>query len=328
MKRILCILTALLLLLSAVACAGAGESTTDSATAADTETGTEAETSGAASAEGTTAAETEETTGDPTVPAEGMRAGGTVRVMSYNLDADTTTAGKRAPGMLSIIRACDPDSIGVQEARSVWVTQFRRELREYSRVGVSADGANPAGDPFGTYIYYKTDKYNVIDSGTFWLSRTPDEPSKYSEDVDCNRTCCWAILEDKQTGFRYVHLNSHLDWMDEKATAYQMEMIRKQIVVFEDMGLPVFATGDYNTDEGSAVYQLMLKQESIGDAKSEAAETMSMGTYPHYGDNDVTTQKPIDFCFVTRKLMTVNRYRVVDDKYEGNYVSDHFGLLV
>ena len=80
--------------------------------------------------------------------------------------------------------------------------------------------------------------------------------------------------------------------MDEKATAYQMEMIRKQIVVFEDMGLPVFATGDYNTDEGSAVYQLMLKQESIGDAKSEAAETMSMGTYPHYGDNDVTTQKP------------------------------------
>ena len=330
MKRILCILTALLLLLSAVACAGAGESTTDSATAADTETetGTEAETSGAASAEGTTAAKTEDTTGDPTVPAEGMRAGGTVRVMSYNLDADTTTAGTRAPGMLSIIRACDPDSIGVQEARSVWVTQFRRELREYSRVGVSADGANPAGDPFGTYIYYKTDKYNVIDSGTFWLSRTPDEPSKYSEDVDCNRTCCWAILEDKQTGFRYVHLNSHLDWMDEKATAYQMEMIRKQIVVFEDMGLPVFATGDYNTDEGSAVYQLMLKQESIGDAKAEAAETMSMGTYPHYGDNDVTTQKPIDFCFVTRKLMTVNRYRVVDDKYEGNYVSDHFGLLV
>ena len=136
MKRILCILTALLLLLSAVACAGVGESTTDSATAADTdtETGTEAETSGAASAEGTTAAETEETTGNPTVPAEGMRAGGTVRVMSYNLDADTTTAGKRAPGMLSIIRACDPDSIGVQEARSVWVTQFRRELREYSRV--------------------------------------------------------------------------------------------------------------------------------------------------------------------------------------------------
>ena len=130
MKRILCILTALLLLLSAVACASAGESTTDSATAADTETGTEAETSGAASAEGTTAAETEETTGNPTVPAEGMRAGGTVRVMSYNLDADTTTAGKRAPGMLSIIRACDPDSIGVQEARSVWVTQFRRELRE------------------------------------------------------------------------------------------------------------------------------------------------------------------------------------------------------
>lgn len=332
MKRFLCILFTMVLILSAVAsCAGTGDST---GTGMVTETETGAETTGdettalPASETGDGTDTEEETSGTPDTPAEGMRAGGSVRVMSYNLDADTTTAGKRAPGMLAVILACDPDSIGVQEARSVWANQFRRKLTGYSRIGVSADGENPTGDPFGTYIYYKTDKYTVIDSGTFWLSRTPDEPSRYSDTVDCNRTCCWAILEDKATGFRYVHLNSHLDWMDTAATAYQMEMIRKQIRIFEDMGLPVFATGDYNTDEDSPVYRLMLTEESIADAKYVAAETMSMGTYPHYGDYDVTKQKPIDFCFVTRNLMTVTRYRVVDEKYEGEYISDHFGLLV
>ncbi len=335
MRRFLCILSAVLLLLSAVSCTGTGSDATDSATQSGTEpasatstaTGTD-EPSGTAPDSETPATPTGETTEDPTTPGEGMRAGGTVRVMSYNLDADTTTAGRRAPGMLAIISACDPDSIGVQEARSVWANQFRRGLKGYSRIGVSADGESTSGDPFGTYIYYKTDKYNVIDSGTFWLSRTPDVPSRYSDTVDCNRTCCWVILEDKQTGFRYVHLNSHLDWMDEAATAYQMELLRKQIIIFENMGLPVFATGDYNTDEGSSVYQLMLREDSIGDAKFEAAETMSLGTYPHYGDYDVTTQMPIDFCFVTKSLMTVTRYRVVDDKYKDAYVSDHFGLLV
>lgn len=257
-----------------------------------------------------------------------MRAGGKVRVISYNLDADLSTASKRSKGMSSILLSYDPDSIGVQEARPVWVAKFKKQLEGYDYIGVSADGERPTDTTFGTYIYYKKDKYNVVDSGTFWLSTTPDVPSRYSNTVDCNRTCCWVILEDKETGFRYVHMNSHLDWMDEAATMYQIELIQKQIRIFEDMGLPVFATGDYNTDEGTDIYQRMLADDTIGDAKFLTDDASTIGTYPHYDDYDVTTQKPIDFCFVTKNTMTVQRYHVMDDKYNDSYVSDHFGLCI
>ena len=283
-----------------------------------------------------TEAPTEEPTETPTEAVteaetlgEDMRAGGTVRVVSYNVDANLDTVNRRAPGLCAIIASLAPDSFGVQECRPAWLSQLEKNLKGYSHIGLSADGANPTAATFGTYIFYKIDKYNVVDSGTFWLSKTPDVPSKYGPTVDCNRTCCWVILEDKETGFRYVHMNSHLDWMDVNATNYQIELIRDQILRFEAMGLPVFATGDYNVDEGTATYQRMLKAESIGDSKFLAGQSMDIGTYPSYDQYDVTKTKPIDFCFITKNLMDVKEYRVVDDRDDnGNYVSDHFGLCI
>lgn len=329
MKRFLLVMMTAFLLLALCACTGKQDQS-EVTTAADTEKSTDAgETTDTAGAEETTdAGETTNEEVTTSQVADGMRAGGTVRVVSYNVDANLNTLKARSKGLCSILLSLDADSIGVQEARPGWVKQFDRQLTGYDHIGVSADGERPSEHTFGTYIYYKKDKYNVVDSGTFWLSKTPDVPSKYGDTVDCNRTCCWVILEDKQTGFRYVHMNSHLDWMDPDANAYQVEMIRRQIRVFEEMGLPVFATGDYNADEGTRSYQLMLQEASIGDAKYQTEDRNNIGTYPSYGEYDVTKEKPIDFCFVTKNLMQVNKYRVVDEKYEDKYVSDHFGLCI
>lgn len=252
-----------------------------------------------------------------------------VKIMSMNIDANESTMQQRAGGLISVLKSHDPDSIGVQECRGGWNMTLYDGLRDkYARVGIAADGQDESSSSFATYIFYKKDKYNVVDSGTFWLSKTPDVPSIYGSTVDCNRTCTWAIFEDKKTGFKYVHMNSHLDWMDVKATDYQISLIRDQILRFEAMGLPVFATGDYNTDEGTDTYKLMLQNDKIADSKFIAKKTMSLGTYPDYGAYDVTKTKPIDFCFVTKDNMSVIEYKVVDDKPKGKYISDHNGLLI
>jgi len=260
---------------------------------------------------------------------DGYLRGGELKIMSFNLDADETTIAERADGLSSIILSNAPDSIGVQESRGSWNTLLKEKLGDnYYRVGVAADGAQASMSSFATYIYYNSKKYTEIDSGTFWLSRTPSEPSIYSDTVDCNRTCTWVILQSKISGFKYVHMNSHLDWMDSEATKYQIALIRDQIKVFEDMGLPVFATGDYNTDEGSVAYNIMLEAESIADSKHVAERTMSLGTYPDYGANDTTKEPPIDFCFVTKEKMDVLEYKVLEEKPGGKYVSDHNALLI
>ncbi len=338
MRKTAAVLLALLMLAGAATACQNGGDTTDT-TAADT-TAAPTEETLSTPTEAPTEAPTDPVTDvgaetappdpeDPTL--EGYRPAEEVKVVSFNLDANATTAGERAKRLIPLILSFDADSIGVQEARTPWGALLRRYLQTegYARVGVDANGSdtNDSG-VFATYIFYKKDKYTVIDSGTFWMSQTPEVPSIYDSTVDCNRTCTWVLLENTATGFRYVHMNTHLDWMNMEVNAIQVAMIREQIERFEAMGYPVFATGDYNCDEGSSSYRTMLQSDAIADSKHVADKTMDIGTYPSYGRYDVTVSEPIDYVFVTRNTMQVLEYRVIDEKPEGEYVSDHNGLFV
>ncbi len=256
-----------------------------------------------------------------------------VKVISMNLDANEATATARVRLMAPLLLSFDPDSIGVQEARGDWINLIKRHFlaEGYARVGVDAGGGKDAENGyFATYILYKEDKFNLVDSGTFWLSRTPEIPSKYGSTVDTNRTCTWALLEDKETGFRYVHMNCHLDWMDMAVNKIQVEMIQKQIERFAAMGYPVFAGGDYNCEEGTDSYLKMLDSKAVADAKSIAEKANDIATYPDYGEHDVydPKERPIDYFFVTKDTVTVQEYRVVDERPDGKYISDHFPVFV
>ncbi|MBE7064974.1 MAG: hypothetical protein E7384_04065 [Ruminococcaceae bacterium] len=265
----------------------------------------------------------------PTPNISGVLPEQEVKIVDINIDGNTATAQNRASGLISTIISYEPDSIGVQESRDNWNTIMTSALSPiYGREGTAADGQINSRTALSSYIYYNKLKYNVVDSGTFWLSKTPYRPSIYGSTVDCNRTCVWVILEHKYTKFRYVHMSTHLDWMDKEATRFQVSLIRDQIKCFEKMGLPVFAGGDFNTSENTTAYKEMFKVEGIANAKYVAAKTMNLGTYPDYGKNDVTKSSPIDHVFVTEKMMDVIEYKVIDEKPDGQYFSDHNGLFV
>lgn len=336
MLRYLCAALALLMMLGAfVACqpAGGPADTTADGSSADSASTTPEEApetlpgSGAVT-DGETSAQVPD---QPQAPA--TRPAQEVRVISMNLDANESTAGSRVRLMAPLLLSFDPDSIGVQEARGGWINLLKRHFlaKGYARVGLDAGGGKDAANGyFATYILYKEDKFDLIDWGTFWLTNTPETPSKYGPTVDTNRTCTWALLEDKETGFRYVHMNAHLDWMDMEVNKIQVEMIQNQIERFEAMGYPVFAGGDYNCDEGTASYLKMLESEVVADAKKVAEKANDIATYPSYGDYDVydPKERPIDYFFVTKDKMTVKEYRVVDEKPDGEYISDHFPVFV
>lgn len=338
MLKFLCALLALLMLAGTfAACNPAGETAdttvNDSSEPTDTPSAPH-ETSSDTSGEATEAPTESPTEGeDPTPQPQTTRPAQEVKVISMNLDANETTAGSRVRLMAPLLLSFDPDSIGVQEARGGWINLLKRNFlsKGYARVGVDAGGGQDAANGyFATYILYKEDKFDLVDWGTFWLTNTPETPSKYGPTVDTNRTCTWALLEDKETGFRYVHMNAHLDWMDMEVNKIQVEMIQSQIERFEAMGYPVFAGGDYNCDEGTASYLKMLESDVVADAKKVAEKANDIATYPSYGEYDVydPSQRPIDYFFVTKDKMTVKEYRVVDEKPEGKYISDHFPVFV
>lgn len=196
-----------------------------------------------------------------------------VKVLSQNIltnDSNHLPREQRAPVMIDYFLSLGLDSIGVQECVSQWADLLDAGLGHlYARVGVECGSGADKGS-FATYIYYLKDKYRVIATDTFWLSTTADVPSKFNDVVDMNRTCTWAILEDMQTGFRYVHVNCHTDHKDRTANVVQLQMIRDLILRFEELGYPVFATGDYNNpDAGRVAYNQMLADPRIGDARYE-----------------------------------------------------------
>jgi hypothetical protein len=126
-----------------------------------------------------------------------------VRIMSFNVRCTNVGARSmrdRVPDVVTTILNGMPDSLGVQEATPEWIDTLNEELgKSYAYVGEGRDGEH---DGEYSAVFYLKNKYNVVDSGTFWLSETPDKVS-FGWDAVCRRICTWAILENKENGERY-----------------------------------------------------------------------------------------------------------------------------
>jgi len=256
-----------------------------------------------------------------------MLPGQDVKVISINLlvgDLSTPTfkLNGRDEIMTPLLLSYDADSIGVQESVG-WVIPLDNQLEGYGRAGFTVQGVRePRSSHSGNYIYYKKDKYNLIEDGIIWLSDSPDMVDEGS------RTCCWAILENKETGFRYVHMNTHLFPTDSKVNAAEMPVVRDAMARFIELGFPVFTTGDFNTSQGSDNYQIMLENELINDSKVIAKESMNIGTYNGMREQDLEGKNPIDYCFVSHEVMSVQKYEVINTNVNGVFASDHNGVFV
>ncbi|MBQ6066383.1 MAG: hypothetical protein IJK89_06140 [Clostridia bacterium] len=103
-----------------------------------------------------------------------------------------TSVAYRAPLMAAELQSLGADSMGFQEANLRWMTYLEEHLTDYAYVGAARDDGRVRGE--FSPIFYLKEKYNVVDSGTFWLSKTPDKPGTKDWGSACNRICTWAVL--------------------------------------------------------------------------------------------------------------------------------------
>lgn len=252
-----------------------------------------------------------------------------VRVISINLAYNNENMEARGELMMPLLLSYEPDSIGTQEngGYTDWLEFFAEKLPNYGRVGlVSSGDPDTSQHQSGNHIFFNADKYNCLDWNTIWLSHTPNFISSYQHGL--LRTCTWIILENKDTGFRYVHMNAHLAFENDEFNLFQMKLLQKLMLSFYELGLPVFLTGDFNTSEGSGSYEYMVSADEIADSKYEAEKTMSGGTFRGWGDRDLSDGVPIDFCMITGQVMDVHEYEIIDTYVDGVALSDHCGIFV
>ena len=239
------------------------------------------------------------------------------RVMSFNVRNGEHDRGKNVPQFIADYM---PDSVGLQECEGTWYMTLEAYLKDsYGIVGTGRlTGVKYIGE--ATAIMYRKDKYNLVDSGTFWLSETPDKVS-IGWDAKHHRTCTWAVLENKETGEQYVHLNTHLDHKGEQARTNGLDLVLKKA---ESVNLPVVVTGDFNFEKSDPLYT-QLVSGNLTDTQTVAEKTMTGKTYHAYDGGE--DGDPIDFICVNDKISTVKEYRIVRDVYGDTYISDHFPIF-
>lgn len=246
------------------------------------------------------------------------------RILSFNLRCANDEEGSvndRSQIASAIIEQYLPDSFGVQEATPKWLKKLDGKLGDkYDRVGEARD-KNIFGSEYSC-VYYLKDKYNLIDSGTIWLSETPEV--KYSESFDtaCTRIASWAVLENKETGVRYTHINTHLDHVLESTRVSQADVLIEKIKELQKEGT-VVCTGDFNTDCSSDVYKEMLK--IVDDSRLLAKNTDDGITYHNYGKIEDKPGGAIDFAFVTKDT-EVDTYKIIRNTACSMYPSDHYAV--
>ena len=102
------------------------------------------------------------------------------------------------------------DVLGTQET-CFWQTEGLLKSGIYACVGVNVEGETPtASNHWTNNIFYKKDRLEVLESGSFFLSPTPDKPSRAEEwGEKYLRNCNWAKFKDKLSGKEFYFFNTH-----------------------------------------------------------------------------------------------------------------------
>lgn len=222
----------------------------------------------------------------------------------------------RADRVIETIRRYMPDTLGIQESHKGWMDTLTAALPEYAYEGMGRDDGKDGGE--FSPVFYKKDKFEKLDSGSFWVSEHPDAPGK-GWDANCPRTCSWVKLKDKETGKILLHFNTHLDHVGEEAREQGAYLIAAKAAEI-GTGAPAIITGDFNTYTDEPGYAAIIKS-GFSDARNIAVRSDKRATYHDYNDLDDI----IDFIFV-KGLESVAEFRVDNIPVDGKYPSDHYPI--
>lgn len=249
------------------------------------------------------------------------------------------TFDKRAVRLKKLIDKYSPDVITLQEVNYEWfpyltANEGTRLTDKYAYVGVSGSG-NTGGVGSARWdlynlIFYNTEKFELLKSGDFWLSTTPDVPSRNTPSSVCmNRTCTWAILRDKQTGIAYFQANTHLTTCAEEYSVHQAQILCEQVEKLS-CGLPVVIAGDMNMST-------VLNGKAYGcftgfgyaDARFEADITKTASTWRSFGYYPTRfLPNTIDHLFVKGDIR-MNQYKNMTESFDANYnIIDDYDSII
>ncbi len=248
-----------------------------------------------------------------------------LRLMSFNLRNSQAGDGfncweNRREAVVKMIANEKPDLLGVQEGLIDQIQYMNETCAAYAHIGVGRDDGAKKGEIMA--IYYLRERFDLLNSGTVWLSETPDKVSR-GWDGACNRTLTWVKLRDKQSNKELFYFNTHLDHKGRVAREEAIKLIVTEIQKIAGRKAAVILGGDMNSSTESPIFEPIAK--IMYDARKKAPQTDSKGTFNGFGTAPDTIL--IDHLFCT-KAIKCQRFATLDGNYGVGYISDHYPIVI
>lgn len=258
-------------------------------------------------------------------------------IMSYNihsaLDDNLSHPWKNRRRLVKdLVSAVNCDLIGFQEPTCEQFLDLADLLSNYSHLSHDFSGITKNDEIETNPIFYKKDRFKVVENGYFYLSPTPGRLSK-GWGAKFFRGTTWACFFDKMTGKYFYFFNTHFDYHSRHARNQSALLLRSKIKEIATTA-PFIITGDFNLFPKMGekyTYKLLTArkgQNKLWDAKERAIFSPKgpERSWSEYRGEDSSKIKP-DYIFVSGKMIVVSHH-ILDKTFKGIYPSDHLPLVV
>ena len=257
-----------------------------------------------------------------------------IKIMSFNVRTKTSNDeginhwDQRKEACVAVVKDHKPTIIGYQEAqyKSQWVYLKNQLAADYEAYGVNRSDGKESGSGEVVGIMWDPKIVKKIEVGTFWLSETPEKPSR-SWGMTMNRTATWGHFEHIATGKEFFYINTHLpltnDKYGETPKIEGMKLIANKFKEYKGDVDALFLSGDLNVDAThDAIKEI---KDFMRNARTYANRTDSYGTTN--GFSDPNKKGMIDHIYYNKELKNPIEYQTIRDTYNGvKFVSDHYPI--
>lgn len=270
-----------------------------------------------------------------------------LRIMSFNVryntpkDLGENSWDARKGAVVNLIKQMSPDVVGLQEPRTIQRTYIKESLPEYAYMEAPGTGDGRGGN---VGLIYRSDKFEKVDGGWFYLGPTPDIPSPAFDAPDSTwRVTIWAKLRDKKSGKEFTALSTHLPvrtkphlaaepYVKSRFHASQLNVKRLKDVAGEDG--TCFIVGDMNCSlqkaDGSINYDgvkaLSPYNEWMEDAR-KFDERPEINSFNAFGKGEDSPHRKIDQIYY-RNAQPISFVTITEPVDGFKYVSDHYPLML
>ena len=234
--------------------------------------------------------------------------------------------------IVELIEEMQPDIIGVQELYPNQLEDLQPHIEQ-----VFAFYAKTCVDGELNGIFYRKDRFAVINSKVWYMTTTPDIPN--------SETLTMIQLRDLKTEKCVAVFNTHLAFSKMNKREFQARFIADKIELFAKE-MPIVLTGDMNTFQNRLdlsklpfydgdYIQRILTQKHLRDAKdgSLLGHLGPIATFSNAADDGIPfkgTGTPgifLDHIYISQGVNVII-HAVQPGTVQGHYPSDHLPVLI